>query len=392
MGKNKLTRENKTLLKLIAIVLAIVLPMAFLMPGRAYAYTQVEQVVNVGHGSLNPSYLVIHETSNPGASAANHVKLYSRGYSYAVHYVMELDGSKVYHTMYDNRLSWSVGNGNSHVVSIELAHATNKTDFNNQWNEAVKWAGDYLKKRGWTIDKMISHNEARLKWGGTSHTDPNGYFESYGKSWSQFKAAVAAYMGGSKAYSNNTNTYTNSPAQKVTTQAGNYSVGTYHTTTTLNVRTGAGTNYALVGYWNMTANARANAQYGHSSLNPNTTVTVSQVKNGWGKIPSGWVSMQYLASGAAKTTAKATTSTQSVSKATYSLGTYRVTADALNVRYGAGTGYAKVAYRNLTTNAKAHAYSNGCLKRGTYVTVSQAKNGFGKIPSGWVSMSWLARV
>lgn len=374
---------------LTSCVLAAVLALGF-VPFPAYAYTQVEQVVNNGHGSMTPSYLVIHETSNPGASAANHVKLYSRGYSYAVQYVMELDGSKVYHTMYDNRLAWAVGNGNAHCVNIELAHATNRSDFDKQWSEAVKWAGDYLKKRGWNVSQMLSHNECRLRWGGTTHTDPNGYFEKYGKSWSQFKAAVASYMGSGAAYSGtsiNGTTYTNSTTHKVNTGAGNYNVGTYHVTANaLNVRYGAGTNYAKVPYSGLTANAKQHAT-ANGCLKYGTTVTVSQVSNGWAKIPSGWVSMQYLAKGQGTAT-----TTQTVSKGSNSTGTYRVTADALNVRYGAGTGYSKVAYRNLTANAKAHAYSNGCLKRGTYVTVSQISNGFGRIPSGWVSMTWLQKV
>lgn len=182
----------------VAIIASAVLAMTLFTPGSAWAYTQKEQIVNSGHGSANPSYLVIHETANPGASAANHVKLYSRGYDYAVQYVMELDGSVVYHTMRDNRKAWAVGNGNSKCVNIELAHATSKSDFDKQWAEAVKWAGDYLNKRGWSISRLISHNEARLMWGGTDHTDPVSYFNKYGKSWSQFEQAVSVYMSTGK--------------------------------------------------------------------------------------------------------------------------------------------------------------------------------------------------
>lgn len=187
--------QMKAFAELAALMLALILGATLMLPGTAHAYTQKETICNNGHGSISPQYLVIHETANPGASAYNHYLLYSRGYSYAVHYVMELDGSVVYHTMADNRKSWSVGNGNSRVVSIELAHATNQADFDEQWTEAVKWAGDYLNSRGWGIDRMISHNDARMRWGGTDHTDPLDYFMQYGKSWNQFKAAVRDYMG-----------------------------------------------------------------------------------------------------------------------------------------------------------------------------------------------------
>lgn len=162
----------------------------------AFAYEQVEDTVSYGHGYNDAHYLVIHETANPGASAYNHTLLWSRDDTYAVHYVMELDGSVVYHTVPDWALCWHVGNGNYSTVGIELAHATSWSDFTAQWDNAVEWAGDYLLSRGWGIDRLLSHNDCRLIWGGTDHVDPLSYFESFGRSWDEFRADVAAYMGG----------------------------------------------------------------------------------------------------------------------------------------------------------------------------------------------------
>lgn len=53
--------------------------------------------------------------------------------------------------------------------------------------------------------------------------------------------------------------------------------------------------------------------------------------------------------------------------------------------------YAKKSYSQLTANAKAHAYSNGCLKNGTCVTVYECTNGWARIPSGWVSTAYLSK-
>ena len=174
--------------RIIAFSAAVVLALSLCSP--AFAYTQQEDIVSTGHGGNSAQYLVIHETANPGASAYNHTLLWSRDDTYAVHYVMELDGSVVYHTAPDWALCWHVGNGNYATVGIELAHATNSADFNKQWGEAVAWAGDYLKSRGWGIDRLLSHNDCRYIWGGTDHTDPTGYFAQYGKSWADFKASV----------------------------------------------------------------------------------------------------------------------------------------------------------------------------------------------------------
>lgn len=188
-----MAKSAKACLAAFVASLALVLVCA----SPALAYEQAEDTVSYGHGYNDAQYLVIHETANPGASAYNHTLLWSRDDTYAVHYVMELDGSVVYHTVPDWALCWHVGNGNYQTVGIELAHATNWGDFAAQWDEAVAWAGDYLMSRGWGIDRLLSHNDCTWIWGGSDHTDPTGYFAEYGRSWDEFKANVAAYMGGS---------------------------------------------------------------------------------------------------------------------------------------------------------------------------------------------------
>lgn len=113
-----------------------------------------------------------------------------------------------------------------------------------------------------------------------------------------------------------------------------------NTSAGLNVRSGAGTNYAKV-----------------DALPNGTKVTVYEEKNGWARIGNGrWVSAQYL-------TSKAPTS-----------NTKTVTASALNVRAGAGTNY-----KVLRVIYKGHK-----------VNVYETKNGWSRIGNGeWVSSSYL---
>lgn len=78
------------------------------------------------------------------------------------------------------------------------------------------------------------------------------------------------------------------------------------------------------------------------------------------------------------------------SRPSYSVGkTYTLLVDAVRVRKGAGTGNAQKTYSQLTANAKANAYSNGCLKKGTEVTCQAVQNVGNdvwiKIPSGWIA-------
>lgn len=325
-----LTYESKTALKIVGVMLVFLLSASALCPGFAFAYTQKEQIISNGHGSISPSYLVIHETADPGATADQLMRYWQNNpNAYVVHYTMDLDGDVVYHAMKDNRKAWHIGNGNAYTVGIELCHATNQSDFDKQWNEAVKWAGDYLHKKGWSVSRMISHNEARLKWGGTDHTDPNSYFESYGKSWSQFKAAVASYMKTGEV--GNGGTVENGGGTAVSGSGGgsNISAGTYTTTASaLNVRTGPGVNYAKKSYSQLTANAKQHA-YSNGCLKKGTRVTVYESKNGWARIPSGWVSTSYLSK-----------SGSSASSSSSKSGTYVVDVNTrLNVRSGPGTGY-----------------------------------------------------
>ena len=198
---------------------------------------------------------------------------------------MDLDGSPVYHCMEDNRKAWAVGNGNSRCVNIELCHATNRADFNKQWDEAVKWCGDYLNKRGWGIDRLISHDDARQRWGGTDHTDPLSYFASYGKSWNMFKAEVAAYMKTGQTGGTVEQGTTETQAPSSYNGSKQYSIGSTYTVTAsaLHVRSGASVNYGIV------------RTYPHG-----LRFTLLETKGNWGRTPSGWVCMDYATKAAAK--------------------------------------------------------------------------------------------
>lgn len=73
---------------------------------------------------------------------------------------------------------------------------------------------------------------------------------------------------------------------------------------------------------------------------------------------------------------------------TYSIGkTYTTRVDHLHVRYSVW-GQIK-EYAHLTADGMKHAYSDGCLKKGTTVTVKDVKKDeagatWVKIPSGWI--------
>ena len=130
--------------------------------------------------------------------------------------------------------------------------------------------------------------------------------------------------------------------------------GTVNVQDWLRVRTGPGTSYAITGY-----------------LKPKEKVTITDRKTvggvEWGKISTGWVSMDYIVLD--KTGNTGSTPTQPVIKT--------ITADCLRVRKGPGTSNAIVGY----------------LYYGTKVQILETKtisagNVWGRINSGWISMDY----
>ena len=119
------------------------------------------------------------------------------------------------------------------------------------------------------------------------------------------------------------------------------------------------------------------------------TVTITKESGGWGYTSyngyKGWISLEYT-----KKVSSGSSSSSSSSKPSYKVGkTYTLSADHLTVRTGAGTNNRAKSYSELTANAKANAYSDGTLKKGTRVTCQAVKNVgsdvWMKIPSGWVA-------
>ena len=300
---------------------------------EAQAYETRTEIVADGHGYLSPRYLVVHSTANPGASAANHVSYWRGSPAYAVHFVMDLDGSVVYQTMSTDRKAWHVGGGNSVSYGIELCEATNAEDFEAQWAEAVKWCGDQLMSRGWDVSRLYSHDEARVTWGGTDHTDPTGYFARFGHSWSEFEGDVAAYMGSGAVPDIDASEGGSAAQGSVSGYTDGSFGGTYTCTVdSLLIRTGPGKGYAYVGDYSRGGKVTLDGWY---------AIADGYV---WGRYTAWSGSTRYIAVGPWTGKAEASDylvkgSASSGGSSYRGAGWYDVDASALNVRTGPSTGY-----------------------------------------------------
>ena len=145
----------------------------------------------------------------------------------------------------------------------------------------------------------------------------------------------------------------------------------------LNVRSGAGTGYRVIG-----------------SLRKGTAVTVAETNGSWSRITSpvsGWVSNYYLSSSYVSSTTTITG---------YRTGKYKVTRVSRNsvlcVRSGPSTRYSRKTYRQLTANARSQNRANGNYyangyKNGVVFTVSRVSGNWGLSPSGWVCLDYCTK-
>ncbi len=154
------------------------------------------------------------------------------------------------------------------------------------------------------------------------------------------------------------------PAQPENTPSGDQTAAGKKGTITcglLNVRSGAGVNYSIVGQYRK-----------------NETVTVTEEKTvgstTWGKTVKGWVSMDYVSLQSTESSTPA--APDSGSTAAQITGTV-TSNDVLRIRSGAGTSYSVVGY----------------LNSGTKVTITEKKTvgntTWGKTAKGWVSMDYI---
>lgn len=148
-----------------------------------------ERIVAWGHGHLSPSYLCVHSTDNPGATAANHASYWSAGGSdYAVHLVS--DWTQCLHTVPYDALCWQVGNGNAFVEGIEICEAETLEDFERGVLIAARACRERLDAHGWSTDNLVNHAWCSEVFGGSDHTDPIPYFSRWGYSWEEFANLV----------------------------------------------------------------------------------------------------------------------------------------------------------------------------------------------------------
>lgn len=322
---------------------------------------------------INVKGLMLHSVGCPQPNALVFVNNWnSSSYDSAcVHGFIDANDGKVYQTLPWNHRGWHGGGScNDTHIGVEMCEPsaikytgganftwTNKSDaiaaVKRTYNSAVELFAYLCKMYGLNPTAsgvIVSHHEGYLRGIATNHGDPEHLWKGLGLPYTMdgFRKDVKAKMGGTSSSTTTNTSSTKFPATPFSVQV---------LVPDLNYRSQpsfSGTAKGVTG---------------------KGTFTITEVKNGWGKLKSGigWIYLEeptYVKIGAS-TSGTSTSTTPSSYKV-------KVTVDALNIRKGPGTNY----------------QTNGCIRDKGVYTIIQTQNGWGYLKSkaGWIALEYTTRV
>lgn len=166
------------------------------------------------HGKGKPEGVVVHETANPSSTIYNEIAYMKNNYQNAfVHSFV--DGSRIINIANTDYLAWGVGSpGNSRFVQFEQVEVHSKSAFahevaNAAWYTAYLLKEYNLKPNDAAYDgkgTVWSHGSVASHLGGSTHTDPVGYYSATGKKYFGQGYTMAMFYQMVKKYYNNFST------------------------------------------------------------------------------------------------------------------------------------------------------------------------------------------
>lgn len=161
-------------------------------------YTVQEKFIskNRTYKNFTAKGMVLHETADPGATDESEYNYFNGNIIKASAHGF-LDNDSITKTVpFTEKGLHACEPANSMFLGIEMCRPKvhDEKFFTEVYNRAVWWFADtfvnFLKITNITKDNLMSHDEVRLKWNKTSHTDPTAYFKEYGKTMDIFRQDV----------------------------------------------------------------------------------------------------------------------------------------------------------------------------------------------------------
>ena len=164
---------------------------------------------NFSARSVKPTYIVIHDTGNPGAGALNHYNYFNGGNrnSSADYFVDSNNIIQIIDT--DHYYSWAVGDGkgkygitNSNSVSIEMCLEKDGYPTQATVKNTIDLTKYLMDKYNIGINRVVRHYDASRK------SCPNSFKANNWAKWTSFKNALTNDISNSPSNESN-NTITN---------------------------------------------------------------------------------------------------------------------------------------------------------------------------------------
>jgi len=148
---------------------------------------------NRSYRRLAPQGIVVHSTATPGATAENEYQYFNRAYRGAsAHYFV--DWQQIIRTIPEDEVAWHAGKtANALYLSVEMCEPRGHrpAQFEEVWRRTVWLVADACVRYGWCVHRHVfSHRQISLLYRETTHVDPHGYLERYGRTWEDLLAAI----------------------------------------------------------------------------------------------------------------------------------------------------------------------------------------------------------
>lgn len=300
-------------------------------------------------------WIILHYVGAVSTAKNNADYFYSTFRGASAHYFV--DENEIWQVVEDNDSSWAIGADkyytgarNTNSISIEMCCYTNskgKLDIKEEVvNKAIELTKYLMKKYDIDVEHVIRHYDATRK------VCPAPFVNDESR-WQDFKKALGGSSTSSSTSSSNSEKviatvkvtadvglncrkkattssdivkafvkgtslkiyeisgnwgrtndgwvcldYTDYKKSTGTSSTSSYKTGRYEVTATvLNVRKGPGINYDYLTFSELTSNAQKQVKqkcgYEANGLVKGVQCDVSQVSGNWGKIPSGWICLDY---------------------------------------------------------------------------------------------------
>lgn len=157
----------------------------------------------VGH----PEGVVVHETSENNVNAEQFAQRFNANWPTLQTYVHAfVDDQRILNIHNTDYTVWGAGpTANARFVQVELCRVDSYDAFARSLaNDAYYIASKLIQYNLPDIpgQTVLSHQQTSSMWHQTNHTDPVGYFNTWGYSMDQFNDLISSYYNNLKTYNN----------------------------------------------------------------------------------------------------------------------------------------------------------------------------------------------